>query len=147
MMVYHYLLDAALMTLITQIHNKKWTLTILTGIFDGVKLVTNDSFDYPIPSNYISKSMLVPGDLLKLSIHTDGSLVYKLIKTAPRTHIRWILHRKENQYLALWSNNLNYKLNTAAVTFHKAQCGDEVCLVINESSKYHYAALESIIKN
>lgn len=135
------------MSLTTQLRNKKWTVTILTGFFDGVKLVTDDHFDYPIPSNYISKSMLVPGDLLKLSIHSDWSMIYKVIKAAPRIHIRWILHRKENQFLALWSNNLNYKLNTAAITFHRAQCGDEVCLVINEESKYHYAALESIIKN
>lgn len=140
-------INIALMNPNIQIHNKKWTLTILTGVFDGIKLTTNDRFEYPIPSNYISKSMLIPGDQLKLTIHSDGSLVYKIIKLAPRKHIRGILHRKDNQYLALWSNNLNYRLNSAAVTFHKAQCWDEVCLVINEWSKYHHAALESIIKN
>ena len=140
-----YLYDLYQMTLITT--KKKWTLTILTGIFDGVQMTTNDNSWYPVPSNYASKSMLVPWDMLKLVIEDDGTLVYKLIKCISRKHIRGIVHKKENQFFALWSDNQNYKLNTASVTFHKAKCGDEVWLVINPQSDYTYAALETVLKD
>lgn len=80
---------------------KKASITMLTGIFDGLQMTTNDGSQYPVPSNYASKSMLVPGDILKLSIEEDGNLVYKLIKSASRKHIRGIIHKKDNQFLAL----------------------------------------------
>lgn len=101
---------------------------------------------YPVPYNYASKSKLIPWDTLKLTVYEDWSMVYKLIKSAPRKSIKGILHKKDNQYLALWSDNNNYSLNSAAVTFHKGQCGDEVCLVINETWVYNYAALELVLK-
>ena len=48
--------------------------------------------------------------------------------------------------MALCSDNQNYILNNAAITFFKAKSGDEVCIVINGKEKYEYGALEYIVK-
>lgn len=42
---------------------------ILTGFYNGLYFLTHDSDEqYPVPANYASKSMLIPGDELKLTI-------------------------------------------------------------------------------
>lgn len=120
--------------------------TLITGTYDGSCMITLSEEEYPVPANYASKSMLVPGDSLKLAIQSDGTMIYKLIKAAPRTHLMGIIHKKNNKYMALGSNNKNYNLNTAAVTFFRAQVGDEVCLIINPESEHMHAALECILK-
>ena len=119
---------------------------MITGMYDGSCMITISEEEYPVPANYASKSMLVPGDKLKLAINKDGSLIYKLIQQAPRTHIMGIIHKKNNKYMALGADNKNYSLNTAAVTFFKAQCGDEVCMIINQNSEVNHAALECVLK-
>jgi hypothetical protein len=73
----------------------------LTGYFDGVYMVCDKTTSYPVPANYASKSKLIPGDKLKLTIKTDGSLVYKLIVPATRKNLKGILHKKDNKYMAL----------------------------------------------
>ncbi len=117
----------------------------IQGIFDGKDMVTA-SDTYPVPANYASKSMLIPGDTLKLSIKADGEMMYKLIKSAPRKHLKGILHKKGVITMALWSDNENYMLNSAAVTFHKWKPGDNVSIIINAEEAYPYAALECVFR-
>ena len=50
---------------------------VVEGIFDGQKMAGPDGKEYPIPANYASKSKLVEGDILKLTIADDGSFIYK----------------------------------------------------------------------
>ncbi|HMY80535.1 MAG TPA: hypothetical protein PLW93_00885 [Candidatus Absconditabacterales bacterium] len=122
-------------------------IKVLTGLYNGLYFVTHDSDEqYPVPANYASKSMLIPGDELKLIIGSDGSLIYKLIKPAPRKHIKGILFKKDNTFIALGSDNQNYQLNTAAVTFFHGKPSDELGLIVHKDKVYGYAALESIIK-
>ena len=52
---------------------------VIEGVFDGQNMQGNDGEEYPIPPNYASKSKLVEGDVLKLTIETEGSLMYKQI--------------------------------------------------------------------
>ena len=47
------------------------------GVFDGQNMVGSDSKTYPVPANYASKSKLVQGDILKLTIAEDGAFLYK----------------------------------------------------------------------
>ena len=47
---------------------------IIEGVFDGQMMLSPDGKNYPIPANYASKSKLVEGDLMKLTIAEDGSL-------------------------------------------------------------------------
>ena len=48
---------------------------IVEGIFDGQKMAGPDGKEYPVPANYASKSKLVEGDILKLTIADDGSFI------------------------------------------------------------------------
>ena len=50
---------------------------IIEGVFDGQNMVGSDSKTYPVPANYASKSKLVQGDILKLTIAEDGAFMYK----------------------------------------------------------------------
>src|SRR4030042_5020393 len=52
---------------------------VIEGIFDGQYMIDKDGKKYPIPANYASKSKLVAGDVMKLTILSDGSFVYKQI--------------------------------------------------------------------
>src|SRR5664279_1973848 len=49
---------------------------IIEGVFDGQNMVGSDAKTYPVPANYASKSKLVQGDILKLTIADDGSFLY-----------------------------------------------------------------------
>ncbi|HET7320113.1 MAG TPA: hypothetical protein VFI84_00835, partial [Candidatus Saccharimonadales bacterium] len=44
---------------------------VIEGVFDGQNMVGSDGKTYPVPANYASKSKLVQGDILKLTIAED----------------------------------------------------------------------------
>lgn len=95
---------------------------IIEGEFDGYFMVGDDLKKYPVPVNYSSKSKLIPGDKLKVTIKDNGELIYKLITPAERKHIRAVLTKDEkdtNKFLAISSDKQTYNLNTAAVSFFK----------------------------
>ena len=50
---------------------------VIEGVFDGQNMVGSDGKTYPVPANYASKSKLVQGDILKLTIGDDGAFLYK----------------------------------------------------------------------
>ena len=45
---------------------------VIEGVFDGQMMLGPDGKNYPIPANYASKSQIVEGDILKLTIADDG---------------------------------------------------------------------------
>lgn len=122
---------------------------VIEGEFDGYFMVGEDLKKYPVPVNYSSKSKLIPGDKLKVTIKENGELIYKLITPAERKHVRAVLTKDEkdtSKFLAISSDKQTYSLNTAAVSFFKWLPGDEVYITINKEGKGNYAALEAIIK-
>ena len=50
---------------------------IIEGVFDGQIMIGPDGKNYPVPANYASKSKLVEGDILKLTIGESGKFLYK----------------------------------------------------------------------
>ena len=52
---------------------------VVEGIFDGQNMVDGEGQEYPIPANYASKSKLVEGDGMKLTITDEGKFIYKQI--------------------------------------------------------------------
>ena len=48
---------------------------IIEGVFDGQTMIGPDGKNYPVPANYASKSKLVEGDILKLTINDDGGFI------------------------------------------------------------------------
>src|SRR5688572_25801001 len=57
---------------------------VIEGVFDGQNMMGPDGKQYPVPANYASKSKLVEGDVLKLTIADDGSFIYKQIGPVER---------------------------------------------------------------
>lgn len=118
--------------------------------FDGYFMVGEDMKKYPVPVNYSSKSKLIPGDRLKVTIKDNGELIYKLILPAERQHIRAVLSKdtkEQNKFLAITNDKQVYNLNTAAVSYFKWLSGDEIYITINKEGKWNYAALDAIIKD
>src|SRR3989338_71121 len=60
---------------------------VIEGVFDGQNMVGPDGKQYPVPANYASKSKLVVGDVLKLTIAEDGSFIYKQIGPIERRKV------------------------------------------------------------
>lgn len=77
---------------------------IVYGEFDGYFMMGEDTKKYPVPLNYSSKSKLVPGDKLKLTISESGELLYKLIEPCERKHVRAVLSKDDTdvtKYIAI----------------------------------------------
>jgi hypothetical protein len=71
---------------------------VIEGVFDGQNMVGSDSKTYPVPANYASKSKLVQGDILKLSIADDGAFMYKQIGPIPRRQVVGVLNQKDGHF-------------------------------------------------
>ncbi len=120
---------------------------IVEGTFDGEGMVGSDGKHYPIPANYASKSKLIEGDTLKLTIMPDGSFVYKQIGPADRETILGTLMQNDSNEFHVVSNGASYKVLLASVTYHKGAVGDQVTLVIPTTGKPVWGAIENIIKD
>jgi hypothetical protein len=120
---------------------------VIEGLFDGYFMVGGDQKKYPVPMNYSSKTKLIPGDVLKLKVMSDGKFVYKLIKPAERKHLKAVLSKTDDgKFTANTEDGNVYFLNQAAVTFFKGGPGDELYIIVNDQDKGSFAAIEAIIK-
>lgn len=117
---------------------------IVEGIFDGENMITPDGTKYPVQPNYASKSKLVPGDTLKLTILKDGSFLFKQINLIDRKKVVGSLVEDGENYKVL-ANGKPYNVNKASVTYFKAKNGDEVTLIIPEKENSNWGAIENII--
>lgn len=119
---------------------------VIEGVFDGENMIAPDGRKFPVPPNYCSKSKLVEGDILKLRIMQDGSLVYKQISPIERKRVVGILAQEEpNKYKVITEDGKAYKVLLAAVTYFKAQPGDEVTLVVPKDKEAEWGAIEAVI--
>lgn len=119
---------------------------VIEGIFNGQSM-TSSGKEYPVPANYASKSKLVEGDVLKLTITDDGSFIYKQIGPIDRERIIGRLVQQDNgQYVAITKDNRSFNVLLASVTYFKAKPNDEVTLVIPKNRPSSWAAIENVIK-
>lgn len=117
---------------------------IVEGAFNGVGMTDDQGTDYPVPANYASKSKIVVGDKMKLTIMPDGKFVYKQIGPVPRRNILGPLVIEDGQYKVL-AQGREYKVLTASVTFHKASVGDEVSILLPEGADTEWGAFDAVI--
>jgi hypothetical protein len=118
---------------------------IVEGVFDGQNMVGSDGKNYPVPANYASKSKLVQGDILKLTIAEDGAFLYKQIGPIPRKQIVGTL-KLENGHYFVDVNGKQYRVLLASVTYFKAKPGDQVSVNVPEDdSTAEWAALEAAL--
>jgi hypothetical protein len=126
--------------------NREDTLgKIIEGVFDGQNMVGSDAKTYPVPANYASKSKLVQGDILKLTIADDGAFLYKQIGPIPRKQVVGSLKLENGHYLVDVAGK-DYRVLLASVTYFKAKPGDQVSVNLPEDdSTAEWAALEAAL--
>ncbi len=119
---------------------------VIEGVFDGQNMAGGDGKMYPVPANYASKSKLVQGDILKLSIAEDGSFLYKQIGPIPRKQIVGSLTQKDGHYIVTVGTT-DYRVLLASVTYFKAKPGDQVSINVpdDDSVDVEWAALEAAL--
>ncbi len=118
---------------------------IIEGVFDGEAMVAPDGHTYPVPPNYASKSKLVEGDTLKLTITDDGGFVFKQIAPVERRNAIGTLATSDGNY-TISAEGKSYKVLTASVTFYKAEPGDQVTIILPKEHDAVWAVLENVIK-
>lgn len=119
---------------------------IIEGVFDGQNMIGPDKKQYPVPANYASKSKLVEGDVLKLTISEDGSFIYKQIGPVERKKILGILLVDERGDFKVLAEGKTYKILLASLTYFKAEANDQVTIVVPEGQESEWAAVENVIK-
>ncbi|MFA5917424.1 MAG: hypothetical protein WC850_04285 [Candidatus Gracilibacteria bacterium] len=117
---------------------------IVEGVFTGDEMLGVDEHKYPVPVNYASKSRLVQGDRLKLTIEPSGRMLYKQIKPIERESKVGLLTKEQGKYQVI-SEGLTYNVLTAAVTHFKAEIGDSVSIIVPTGKQANFAAIESVI--
>lgn len=119
---------------------------IIEGVFDGQNMLGPEGKQYPVPANYASKSKLIAGDVLKLTIAEDGSFIYKQIGPVERRKILGIVVQDERGDYKVIAEGKPYKVLLASLTYFKAEPGDEITIVVPKDEESEWAAVEHVIK-
>jgi len=119
---------------------------VIEGVFDGENMIGPDGKQYSVPANYASKSKLVEGDILKLTITAAGTFVYKQIGPIERARVVGVLERSTGgEYIAL-ADGKRWRLLTASVTYYKGEAGDEVVILVPKNGESKWAAVENVVR-
>jgi hypothetical protein len=119
---------------------------VIEGVFDGQNMVGPDGKQYPVPANYASKSKLVEGDVLKLTIAEDGSFIYKQIGPVERKKMLGTLSADDKGDYRVVAEGRTYRVLLASLTYFKADQGDQVTIVAPKDKDSVWAAVENVIK-
>lgn len=117
---------------------------VIEGTFNGENMVGPQGKIFPVPANYASKSKLVEGDRLKLTIDSNGSFVFKQIGPVQRKKLIGNLIFDNNTYVVEVGDS-RYNVLYASVTYHKAKPGDKVAIELPAQDGARWCVLEGII--
>ncbi len=116
---------------------------IVEGVFTWEEMLGADGGKYPVPANYASKSKLVQGDKLKVTVSPNGRMLYKQIAPIERETKVGLLTEEKWKYQAI-VDGTTYNLLTAAVTHFWANIGDNITVIIPKWKDATFAAIDSI---
>ncbi len=119
---------------------------IIEGVFNGESMVDASGRAYSVPANYASKSKLVEGDCMKLTVSSSGSFVYKQIGPAERQRLIGMLEQSDTRDYYVRTGERRWRVLTASITYYKGIIGDEVIVLVPKSAQSGWAAVENIIK-
>jgi len=118
---------------------------VVEGVFDGQNMIGPDGKTYPVPANYASKSKLVEGDILKLSIADDGGFIYKQIGPVARRQLIGTLIQHDGMHYVEVAGR-EYRVLLASVTYFKAKLGDQISIIVPEDNREaEWAAIEAAL--
>ncbi len=106
---------------------------IIEGIFDGQAMISKNGDLYPVPQNYASKSKLVEGDLLKMTIADSGQIFFKQIGPIERQSAIGHVIEDDGRYLVMVRGRA-YNILKASVTFWQVEPGDKLAVLIPAGS-------------
>lgn len=118
---------------------------VLEGVFNGQHMIGPDGKQYSIPPNYASKSKLVEGDILKLTIGANGKFIYKQIGPIERERIVGSLCLNGSGEYFVEQGGKRWRILTASVTYFKGQPDDEAVILVPKYGESNWAAVENII--
>mgnify|MGYP003299965930 CR=1 FL=1 len=118
---------------------------VVEGVFDGQIMIDQEGKNYPVPANYASKSKLVEGDIMKLTITPDGRFLYKQIGPVPRrTLIGTLTHHDDRYYVEVSGHE--YEILYASVTYFRIREGQQVAIIVpTNNEKATWAAVEAAL--
>ena len=117
---------------------------IVEWVFTWEEMLGADGNKYPIPVNYSSKSKLVQGDKMKLTVDGTGKMLYKQIQQIERENKTWLLTQDKGKYQVV-ADGVAYDVLTAAVTHFKAEIGDNVTVLIPAGKEATFWAIEAVM--
>ncbi len=117
---------------------------VIEGVFDGQNMVDSAGQSYPVPANYASKSKLVEGDGMKLTITEEGKFIYKQIAPTDRRTVRGVLIQEDGQYKVL-AEGKALRVLLASVTFYRAEIGDQVTVLLPQTDDAQWAAIDAVL--
>ena len=118
---------------------------IIEGVFDGQIMIGPDGKNYPVPANYASKSKLVEGDLMKLTITPEGKFLYKQIGPVERKTVIGTLTHHDDKYFVEVAGR-EYEILYASVTYFHLKEGSQVAVIIPANNdKANWAAVEAAL--
>lgn len=118
---------------------------VIEGVFDGQIMIGPDGKNYPVPANYASKSKLVEGDLMKLTITPEGKFLYKQIGPVDRRSvIGTLVHHDDKYYVEVAGRE--YEILYASVTYFHLKEGSQVSVIIpDKNDDAQWAAVEAAL--
>jgi hypothetical protein len=119
---------------------------VIEGTFDGQIMLGTDGKQYPVPANYASKSKLVKGDMMKLSITSDGSFIYKQIGPVVRKMAIGTVNQDTDGNYFVVAEGKAYRVLLASITYFKVEPGDEVTLVTPRDLDSEWGAIENLLQ-
>ena len=116
---------------------------VIEGVFDGQIMIDQEGKNYPVPANYASKSKLVEGDIMKLTITPEGKFLYKQIGPVERKTVIGTLTHHDDKYFVEVSGR-EYEVLYASVTYFRLKVGDQVTVIIPaDNNEATWAAVEA----
>lgn len=126
--------------------DKEGSVKIIEGVFDGENMIGPDGKQYGVPANYASKSKLVEGDILKLSIAEQGAFVYKQISPIDRRRIVGKLEKTGDGAFYVAAEGKMWRVLPASVTYYRGDSGDEAVIFVPKEGESRWAAVENVVR-
>lgn len=117
---------------------------VIEGIFTGKDMLGVDKKVYPVPANYASKSKIVEGSKLKMTIKADGSYQYKIIDEIDFDTSTGTLIKDAEHFMVISQQGI-YQVLPASVTYLQAHVGDRVSIRIPRDIKATYATIDTLV--
>lgn len=119
---------------------------VIEGTFDGQIMIGTDGKQYPVPANYASKSKIVEGDMLKLTITPEGSFIYKQIGPVERKRLIGVVNQDADGNFFITAEGKPFRVLLASITYFKVEPGDEVTLVVPRDIDSDWGSIENVIQ-